>query len=381
MIERLRVTNFKRLRNIDCEMRPLTAVIGANGVGKTSLLDVLTLIGKSVKGLLGEFVMKSGGMGSILTRREGVSELSIGMKIPFERDPELEEYCRYEFALAAQGHSYFVARESMVGEGAGKPRPFVYIDAKYPDVRYWHYREMETASADRLKPSETFFSDAQMPYTPKVKDRLRCALYKASLLDVDGDIGKPQQLTPADSPGANGETLVSYLYNLRENSRDQYESYVFSIKRAFPNFESFSFPIVANGMVSLSWHESGLAGPLSAHQLSEGTLRFLWLAAVLASASSSLTLIDEPEISLHPELLRLLAALLREASTRSQIVVATHSDRLIGFLEPSEVAVMDRDEEGFATIAWADSMDLEEWLEDYTLDGLWRKGVLGGRAR
>ena len=91
-------------------------------------------------------------------------------------------------------------------------------------------------------------------------------------------------------------------------------------------------------------------------------------------------MIDEPEVSLHPELLSLLADLMREASQRTQIIVATHSDRLIRFLQPKEVAVMDIDDEGLAKVQWADELDLDRWLKDYSLDEVWRMGQMGGRA-
>ncbi len=117
------------------------------------------------------------------------------------------------------------------------------------------------------------------------------------------------------------------------------------------------------------------------HQLSEGTLRFLWLISLLQSEHlSSITLIDEPEVSLHPQLLSFIAGLMREASERTQLIVATHSDRLIGFLEPHEVLVMDEDEEeGLTQMTYADELDLEHWLADYTLDQVWRMGIMGGR--
>jgi predicted ATPase len=95
---------------------------------------------------------------------------------------------------------------------------------------------------------------------------------------------------------------------------------------------------------------------------------------------TALTLLDEPEVSLHPELLSLLADLLREASTRTQLIVATHSDRLIRFLEPKEVLAMDSDEDGMTHLTWADDFDLDEWLKEYSLDELWRSGRIGGRA-
>jgi predicted ATPase len=95
---------------------------------------------------------------------------------------------------------------------------------------------------------------------------------------------------------------------------------------------------------------------------------------------TALTLLDEPEVSLHPELLSLLADLLREASIRTQLIVATHSDRLIRFLQPKEVMLLNTTEEGMTSLTWADDLDLNEWLEDYSLDELWRNGRIGARA-
>ena len=131
----------------------------------------------------------------------------------------------------------------------------------------------------------------------------------------------------------------------------------------------------------MTWKDKNFEKPLYTNELSEGTLRFLWLVSLLQSpALSTITMIDEPEISLHPELLSLLGDLMREASKRTQLIVATHSDRFIRFLKPKEVVVMDITEDGNATANWADSMDLDKWLADYSLDEVWRMGRMGGRS-
>lgn len=138
---------------------------------------------------------------------------------------------------------------------------------------------------------------------------------------------------------------------------------------------------MAAGTIALAWRDERYTKPLYMHQLSEGTLRFLWLATLLQSPGlTALTLLDEPEVSLHPELLSILAELLREASARTQLVIATHSDRLIRFLRPEEVLCMDCDEEGSTQLTWGDELNLGAWLEDYSLDELWQMGQLGAKA-
>jgi predicted ATPase len=179
----------------------------------------------------------------------------------------------------------------------------------------------------------------------------------------------------------DGEDLIPLLYYLRETDPSRFEAIEDALKAAFPAFEELKFPPVAAGMLAMTWKEKNFTKPLYMNQLSEGTLRFLWLAALLQSPGlSAITMIDEPEVSLHPELLSLLAELLREASRRTQVIVATHSDRLIRFLKPREVLVMDITEDGHAEAVWADTFDLEKWLEEYSLDEVWRMGRMGGRA-
>jgi predicted ATPase len=182
-------------------------------------------------------------------------------------------------------------------------------------------------------------------------------------------------------PGADGEDLVPLLYSLREGDKYRFEAIVDALRAAFPTFEELNFPPVAAGTLAMTWKDSSFSKPLFMHELSEGTLRFLWLVALLQSPSlSTITMIDEPEVSLHPELLSLLADLMREASTRTQLIVATHSDRLIRFLRADEDLVMDSNEAGFTQATWADEMDLDKWLVDYTLDEVWRMGRMGARS-
>ena len=91
-------------------------------------------------------------------------------------------------------------------------------------------------------------------------------------------------------------------------------------------------------------------------------------------------MIDEPEVSLHPELLSVLADCLREASQRTQLLVATHADRLVRFLHPAEIIVLDVQERGVSTASRADELDLDQWMQDYSLDELWSNGRLGARS-
>lgn len=382
-INRIKISGFRRLEEVDLPVRPFMVLIGANGVGKSSLLDAFSLLSASTSGKLNETLSQFGGITSLLTR-DRAEELSLLVDMDVPGHQPLE----YEVRLTAKGQGYVISKEVLSQPRDGFPGPFKHIDSSDGDIRYYKTEKKPKAGLVRPdwehNPLETSLS--QVPKMFRQPEEMRRVLATATqyhVLDVGprAPVKLPQAMKPAPLPGPDGEDLVPYLYYLRETDKDRFESLHDSLQSAFPSFESLNFPPVAAGMLSMTWKDKSFRKPLYMNELSEGTLRFLWLASLLQSpALSTITMIDEPEVSLHPELLSLLADLMREAAKRTQLIVATHSDRFIRFLRPEEVVVMDTGENGGATATWADSMDLDAWLAEYSLDEVWRMGRMGGRA-
>ncbi|MCH7745224.1 MAG: AAA family ATPase, partial [Chloroflexi bacterium] len=127
--------------------------------------------------------------------------------------------------------------------------------------------------------------------------------------------------------------------------------------------------------------EKGLTKPIPATRLSDGTLRFLSLLTILCHPKPPpLICIEEPELGLHPDIIPLIAELLRDASERTQLIVTTHSERLIDELSdiPESVVVCERGPEFGTEFKRLSSEQLGLWLEKYRLGELWQKGELGG---
>jgi predicted ATPase len=376
----LEIHGFRRLNDVRLDLRPLTVMIGANGAGKTSFLDVLSLLANSAQGKLRESISDMAGLSSVLTydRADDLS-LKISMGVPGEDD------LIYHLRLRPRGQGYAIEDE-LLSQTRRPLLPIIYVISRSSVIIEYY-----DADAGRMvrpnwdhNPFETSLS--QVPKLYREPEDFRKGLASSTsyhVLNVDprSPVRLPQAMQPAMLPGRNGEDLVSCLFNLRETERDRFEAIEDVLRAAFPAFDRLDFPPVAAGTLALAWREKGFSKPLYMHQLSEGTLRFLWLATLLASPGlTALTLLDEPEVSLHPELLSLLTDLFREASRRTQLVVATHSDRLIRFLKPEEVVVFDSDENGMSTLTRADKLDLDEWLKDYSLDELWSNGRIGARS-
>ena len=377
--ENISVRGFRRLQNIDLDMRNLIVMIGANGAGKTSFLDVLSILAASASGNLQNLLQLKGGLNEILTRGKVQElEIKISMQVPDEQ-PLL-----YNLTLSPKGLSYEVRDEYLTQHrDSSKKEPFKYIESQGLDIKYFQEESRGFVRPNwEHNPFETSLS--QVPKMYHEPENLRkslasCTYYGALDVSEKSPIRLPQAMRPAKLPGASGENLVSCLYDLRETDRDRFEMVENIISAAFPDFERLNFPPVAAGTMSMTWTDRNFSEPFYVHELSEGTLRFLWLVALLQSQTlTTITLLDEPEVSLHPELLRHLVYLMREASKHTQLIVATYSDRLIKFLKPHEVLVCDL-EEGEAKMRWADTLNLDKWLEDYSLDQLWAMNVMGGR--
>ncbi len=360
------VKGYKSLADVTLNLHPLTVMIGPNGCGKTSLLEVFGLLKQAARKHLAEMINGMGGLGVLLSH---VKEVPYGIEIGIRAKSSLNETnssFAYSFVLLPQVITYKVARERLEqilpsGELQGEPLELTSSTVQELDLLFHLLPGAETLS-----------------------DGLEKALLLGPLsIDFRAPIRFPQALIPTHLPGINGETLFAALYNLRESKefRSYYERIEETLHLAFPDFERLELPVVGAGQITLAWRQKSLTIPLYPNQLSEGTLRFLWLAtALLSPEPSPLILIDEPEVSLHPELLQILSALLRDASARTQLIVATHSSDLIRWLRPDEVVVIDK-QDGKSTFTWADdpALDLEKWLQEYTLADLWYMGNLGGR--
>ncbi len=139
-------------------------------------------------------------------------------------------------------------------------------------------------------------------------------------------------------------------------------------------------PRVSYGTVQLYFQERGLQQLVPATRLSDGTLRYLCLLAILCHPSPpSLICIEEPELGMHPDILPTLAKLLIEASQRTQLIVTTHSDILLSAFSdiPEAVIVCEHDDKG-TSLKRLNKEDLQIWLKDFALGEAWLKGAFGG---
>ena len=170
---------------------------------------------------------------------------------------------------------------------------------------------------------------------------------------------------------------LGLLLNQLDHS-DRWSEFNEYLSRFLPRFQRYSTR-VESGTVQFYLHEKGMRLPIPAKRLSDGTIRFIAiLAQLLSPTPPPLICMEEPELGLHPDAVALLAELLHEASSRTQLIVTTHSDALVSALTEYADSVLVCEYLGGTVMKRVDSSKLKFWLDKYSLGEIWRIGEIGG---
>ena len=162
------------------------------------------------------------------------------------------------------------------------------------------------------------------------------------------------------------------MYPLGRKDRGAYKRIVRTVQLVAPFFDNFLLgPDPADEhLIQLKWAARGTDAYFDAFSLSDGTLRFMCLATLLLQPDlPGLVVIDEPELGLHPYAINVLAGLLKSASLRTQIIVATQSVTLVNQLEPKDIVVVDREDEA-SVFRRLEDEEMATWLDEYGLGDL-----------
>lgn len=220
-------------------------------------------------------------------------------------------------------------------------------------------------------------------FAPMVATLEGCRVYHFSDTSETAEIKLPVPLNDNRFLRSDASNLAPFLRVLNQTDATRYARIRETIQIAAPFFDDFILePMPENSnLMRLEWRQRESDYPFLAHHLSDGTLRFMALAVLLLQPTPPpVTIIDEPELGLHPVAIELLAGLLREAADHTQLLVSTQSPALINHFEPHEVIVVDRID-GASRFNRLESGPLQEWLEDYALGDLVQKNVIEAGPR
>ena len=354
MLKKLTIHGFKSIERQTIELGALNVLIGANGSGKTNFIRFFELLGHMMdpnKGL----------QNYVGARGRADAFLFQGMKVT----PELKAHLKfglneYKFSLkAADDRSLFFAQESAPFHGP------IYgpIDNKQGSGHKESSIARSPGTASKKWVVETI-SDWRVYH---FHDTSSSAPVMGLCNIVDNDVLH-----------SNAANLSAFLMRMAQNQPDHYAQIEETVRQVAPFFGAFVLKEVAPGQTQLLWKDRYSDLLYYAHQLSDGTLRYICLAAVLLQPNPASTLIiDEPELGLHPYAIKLLASLLHEAAGRAQLIVSTQASLLLDELTPEQIIVANH-RDGETLLERQNPAQLVDWLKEYTLGQLWEKNELGG---
>ncbi|MER5262474.1 AAA family ATPase [Actinosynnema sp. NPDC002837] len=352
-LKSIEVEGYASIRSATVSLGRLNVLIGANGAGKSNFIRVFELLGRLVEEDLGYFVGLNGGASSLLT--SGVARLRLALH---------GVAGRYEVELVPAADDLLIfGRESLAprtAKGTALEFPRGGREARLPR----HNR--------RLRP------------VGLMVDLLRgCRVYHFH--DTSRNAPVKQLVPTADNLALHNDAgnLAAVLLALSDSDdrADQaaYRRIVGVIRQVAPFFRDFVLRPEKSDRLRLRWRQTDSDAVFSANQMSDGTLRFICLATLLLHPRlPSLVVLDEPELGLHPYAVVQLAGLLRQASTRSQVLIATQSVTLMNQFELDDLIVVER-VDGASEFVRPDRERLGAWLEEYSLGELWEKNLIGGR--
>jgi predicted ATPase len=347
------------------EFGSMNVLIGANGAGKSSVLDFFRLLNEMVAGRLQQFIAEQGCAQSLLfhgPRRTPQLEA----ELEFETDAG--RYL-YEMRLShAAGDTLVFASESLEFQRTGvatRPQP-VSLGAGHVESRI-------RDEADRGLPNAKDFRHLLST----------CGVYHFHDTSSTARVRQAGCVSDQKLLTYDAGNLAAFLYGLKKlDDTGAYRRIAGTIQLIAPFFEDFDLgPGWPGGKeIFLYWRKKGSDQLFGPHQLSDGMLRAMCLVTLLLQPIETmprLIIVDEPELGLHPCALNVIAGLFQSASRRTQVLVSTQSSAFLDNFDPEDVVVVDRNAGG-SVFSRPDLNKLSAWLEEYSLGEVWEKNILAG---
>jgi predicted ATPase len=351
MLQTLTISNYRSLRELAVPMGRLNLVTGANGSGKSNLYRALRLLAETAHGGVVPALAREGGLPSVLWA--GPENISSGMRrgeVPVQGGPRQHSVAlRMGFAGDEYGYAIDlglpVPTRSMfaldpeikcesIWSGPFLRQANLLLERRGPVARVREGRGWRII-AEHLSPFESLFAQIadpeRAPEALALRETIRgWRFYDHFRSDADAPARLPQLATRTPVLSHDGRDLAAAWQTIREIGDAQ--ALEAAVEDAFPG-ASVQVDAV-DGRFALTFSQHGLLRPLSATELSDGTLRYLlWIAALHTPRPPPLMVLNEPETSLHPDLLPALARLIAQAARRTQVWVVSHATRLIAALE------------------------------------------------
>jgi predicted ATPase len=370
------------------DLRPLNVLIGANGSGKSNLIEVLGLLQNAPKELAA--AINNGGpieewlwKGATKTPTALIEALIVPTT---ERRRYKPMALRYRLAFTKAGFRFEISDELVANErpSLGEQQPYFYYGLVNGRPTLDYKGAKRELRQEDINPQLSILAQRKDPeHYPEIT--YLGDLFTKFRLYRDWEFGTISAVREPCDAGLPNEYLEEDGSNLgvvldRLLSRPPVKNQILDSLRTFYENTNDLRTNVEGGKVQTRLEEKHLNATIPLIRMSDGTIRWLALLTILLNPDPPpLVCIEEPELGLHPDMIHELATLLIDASSRMQLIITTHSDRLIEeFTDTPEAVVVCEKENGASTLRRLNADQLSSWLKEYSLGQLWTKGQLGG---
>ena len=409
-IEGLRIRNFRTLRDVTLGslwnekgtgvLTPMTAVIGKNGSGKSTLFDAFGFLSDCLKLGIEEACDKRNGFKNIIS--QSVEE-PLMFEIYYREGPNARPIT-YELSIALDEHTRPYAkserlRQRRIRQDRGRPYSFLILENGRGVVWKGEYEgTKEESPIDDLMRGESSEKEVielednrklgiatlgALKQHPRVSS-FRQFIESWYLSYFTPDAARRLSLSgPQKRLNIHGDNIGNVVQFMERDHPKQFRKILDDIAGKIPGIDNISTESMIDGRLLLKFNDRGFRDPFSSQQMSDGTLKvFAYLLLLSDPTPPPFICIEEPENGLYHKLLEILAKQFRahvsEGKNKSQIFITTHQPYFVDALEPNEVWILEKGNNGFSTIRRASNDPVVRGLveEGLLLGGLWYSDYL-----
>lgn len=404
MLHAFSASNYKSLKDVRLDnLPPLMVLVGPNASGKSNFLDALDFVGAVFRDGLDSALAERGGFENVASRRQRRARGAVEFTLIYEdrrprrlRKSEPTKFWRYRLAFRATGRtidSDIEVSAEQLDWSAAQSGPYTLVFSRsggiirmgVEDAFQFARGESEIDEGDWGFEGEPIARYLNPRLRGWARDVSRFRTYQVSPLIAR----RPSAPGREVDVGRYGENLASALRRLRSRSEKRYQELIEHLQVAVPTIEKVEADYVDTKELGLFFKEAGFSRRWFADDVSDGTIQALALFLVLLSRDPAV-IVEEPETSLHPWILRNFMSLARDVAREdrpqqtSQVIMSTHSPICVDGVSPESLYVARRTEEGTSITRALDALDNRAGFVDYLasealgLGSSWDAGLLGG---
>lgn len=343
----IEISGYKSIKDERIELNPINLLIGANGSGKSNFISFFTFLNRLYNKKLNDYIEISGGANKILHKGSKITD-RITLKVEFDNKQN-----GYSATLVSGVEGFVFVDENLIYKGNDWD-----ISGSSKEAL------VKTSNIHRAKYIIQYLNGFRKYHFHDTSDKSPFSNFS----NLENDIYFLY---------SNGSNLASFLFNIQQTDKIVYNKIIKTIKSIAPYFSDFFLHPNNEKNVRLQWTDRYSETIYGVTDLSDGTIRFIALTVLFMQPTLPDTIIiDEPELGLHPTAIAKLAGMIKSVSKKGcQVIIATQSTDLISHFQPEDIITVDQIE-GESKFNRLNSENLSLWLEDYTIDDLWKRNII-----